>query len=162
MKHHAKEQPGSTFAVDQRTSLQSSEIERRRAHNRTLVVLSKDRSLRTILGSTFQDAGYSVREAVDLDTADQAINTPTPSALVLADGQLGPALWEFCAKQAGGKGGPPMIVLAHDPQDADAARAAGATVCLQLPLPLVDIVACVDQLTSHAATADAARVVNSI
>jgi diguanylate cyclase (GGDEF)-like protein len=45
MKHHAKEQPGSTFAVDQRTSLHGSEVERRRAHSRTLLLLSSDSSL---------------------------------------------------------------------------------------------------------------------
>jgi hypothetical protein len=52
-------------------------------------------------------------------------------------------------------------VLAYDPQDIAQAHAAGATACFQLPLPLVDIVACIDQLTSSGDTADTARAVNS-
>ncbi len=161
MKHHAKEQPGSSFAMDQRTSLQSSEIERRRAHNRVLLLLSDDSSLRAILGSTFRDAGYNVRELASVDGAHRMINPPERSALVLADAQLGPVLWDFCIEHAGGSGGPPIVVLAYDLQDIAKARTAGAAACLQLPLPLVDIVACVDQLTSNGATVDQARVVNS-
>jgi DNA-binding response OmpR family regulator len=162
MKHHAKEQPGSAFAVDQRTSLQSSEIERRRANNRSLLLLSNDRSLRTILGSTLCDAGYTVQEAISVDDAQQIIAAHEPSALVLADAQLGPALWAFCAEQAGDKSGPPMIVLAYDEQQIASAIAAGATACLQLPLPLVDIVACVEQLAYHSDAIDQARVVNCV
>ena len=162
MKHHAKEQPGSAFAVDQRTSLQSSEIERRRAHNRALLLLSDDGSLRAILGSTFRDGGYNVHEVASVDGARRKIDTPKPPALVLADAQLGPALWEFCTEQASDKCGPPIVVLAYDMQDITKARTAGAAACLQLPLPLVEIVACVDQLTSNGDMVDEARVVNSV
>jgi len=161
MKHHAKEQPGSTFAVDQRTNLQSSEIERRRAHNRTLLLLSDDRSLRAILGSTLRDAGYTVHEAASVDSAHRMIDAPERTALVLADAQLGPALWEFCAEQAVDNSGPPTIVLAYDLQEIAQAAAASATACLHLPLPLVDIVAAVEQLTCNSNTLDQARVVNS-
>ena len=161
MKHHAKEQPGSTFAVDQRTSLQSSEIERRRAHDRALLLLSSDRSLRAILGATLRDAGYTVREAVSVDGARQMIDESERTALVLADAQLGLALWEFCAEQAGDNSGPPVIVLAYDLQEIAKAGAANAIACLHLPLPLVDIVACVEQLTSKSDTVDEAWIVHS-
>jgi DNA-binding response OmpR family regulator len=146
MKHHAKAQPGSTFAFDQRTNLKRSEIERRRAYSRTLLLLSDDRSLRAILGSTLRDAGYSVHEMVCVADAYRMIDAPERAALVLADAQLGPALWEFCAKQAGDNSSPPIVVLAYDLQDITNAIAASATSCLRLPLPLVDIVACVEQL----------------
>jgi diguanylate cyclase (GGDEF)-like protein len=159
MKHHAKEQPGSTFAIDQRTSLQSSEIERRRAHNRALLLLSDDSSLRAILGSTFRDGGYNVREVASVSGARQIIDAPERPALVLADAQLGSALWEVCADQAGHTSGLPIVVLAYDIQDIAKASAAGATACLQLPLPLVNIVACVDQLTSNGNGVDEVRLV---
>jgi hypothetical protein len=81
---------------------------------------------------------------------------------VLADAQLGPELWEFCAEQAGEKDSPPIIVLTYDPQDIAQARVVSATTCLQLPLPMVDIVACVDQLTSRSGTVDVARMVNNV
>jgi diguanylate cyclase (GGDEF)-like protein len=162
MKHHAKEQPGSTFAVDQRTSLQSNEIERRRAHNRALLLLSDDSSLRAILGSTFRDSGYDVHEVASVGGAHRMIDAPERYALVLADAQLGPALWELCTEQGGDKSGLPIVVLAYDMQDIAKARTAGAAACLQLPLPLVEIVACVNRLTSNGDTVDEARVVNSI
>ena len=128
---------------------------------RSLLLLSNDRSLRATLGSTFQDAGYSVQEATHVDDAHQKFAAAKRATLVLADAQLGPTLWEFCAAQAGDQGGSPVVVLAYDPQDIEQARAAGVAACLQLPLPLVDIVACVDQLTSQGDTADTVRVVNS-
>jgi DNA-binding response OmpR family regulator len=162
MKHHAKERPGSSFAVDQRTSLLSSEIERRRAHNRVLLLLSDDSSLRAILRSTFHDGGYIVHDQASVDGARRKLDTPRPPALVLADAQLGAALWEFCVEQAGAKSGLPIVVLAYDLQDSAKAVAAGAAACLQLPLPLVDIVACVDQLAGNGDTVDEARVLNSI
>ena len=161
MKHHAKALPGSTFAVDQRTSLQSGEYERRRAHNRALLLLSDDSSLRAILGTTFRDGGYTVREVTSVDGARRMIDAAERSALVLADAQLGPALWEFCTQQVGDKSSPPIVVLAYDTQDIAKAHTAGAAACLQLPLPLVEIVACVEQLTSRDDTVDQARVVNS-
>ncbi len=161
MKHHAKEQPGSTFAIDQRTSLQSSEIERRRTRNRALLILSDDSSLRAIVGSAFRDGGYYVREVKQVNDAQLMIDAPKRAALVLADAQLGSALWEFCIEQASGKSSPPIVVLAYDTQDIAKARSAGVAACLQLPLPLVDIVACVDQLIGNGDTDYEARAVNS-
>ena len=161
MKHHAKERPGSTFAVDQRTNLQSSPIERRHAHSRALLLLSDDSSLRAILRSTFHDGGFNVHDLARVDDARRMIDTPRPPALVLADAQLGVALWELCAEYASDKSGPPIVVLAYDLQDIAKAVAAGATDCLQLPLPLVDIVACVERLTSKGGGANEAGLVSS-
>jgi DNA-binding response OmpR family regulator len=148
MKHHAKEQPGSTFAVDQRTNLQGSEIERRRAHNRTLLLLSNDSSLRAVLRSTFHDGGYNVIELETVDGACHTIEALKRPALVLADAQMGEMLWDLCATHAGACHKLPIVVLAHDARDIARAQATKATTYLQLPLPLIDIVACVEQLMS--------------
>jgi len=161
MKHHAKERPGSTFAVDQRTSLQGSELERRRGHNRTLLLLSNDSSLRAVLRSTFNDAAYSVLEVEHVDSACRTIDALKPPALVLADAQLGELLWHLCAEQAGHPCGLPIVVLVHDVQDIERARAAGATTYLQLPLPLVDILACVEQLINNGDAVEGERAVSS-
>jgi CheY-like chemotaxis protein len=158
MKHHAKEQPGSTYAVDQRTSLQGSEVERRRAFNRTLLLLSGDSSLRAVLRTTFRDAGYNVIELERLDGAYHTIDTLKRPALVLADAQLGEMLWDLCATHSGDHINLPFVVLAHDEQDIARAQAIQATTHLQLPLPLIDIVACVEQLiTGNAASEEKMR-----
>jgi len=65
---------------------------------------------------------------------------------VLADAQLGQALWALCAEQANKRRGPPIVVLAHDDEEIAQAQASGATACLQQPLPLADIVACVARM----------------
>jgi diguanylate cyclase (GGDEF)-like protein len=149
MKHHAKEQPGSSFAVDQRTSLQGADVERRRTRGRALLVLSEDSSLRATLRSTLRDGGYNVHEIASVDHARRMFAGPEQPALILADAQLGSALWELCAERAGAQHGAPIVVLAYNTQDMEQARAAGVAICLQLPLPLVEIVACVEQLISN-------------
>ncbi|HEU5099147.1 MAG TPA: response regulator [Roseiflexaceae bacterium] len=146
MKHHAKEQAGSTFAVDQRSSLQGSEVERRRAHNRTLLLLSNDSSLRAVLRSTFRDGGYNVLEVETLDGACRTIAALQHPAVVLADAQLGQTLWDVCDGHTSNDCNLPIVVLAHDIHDIERAQAAKITAYLQLPLPLIDIVACVEQL----------------
>jgi DNA-binding response OmpR family regulator len=161
MKHHAKERPGSSFAVDQRTSnIQGGEIERRRAHSRGLLLLSDDSSLLAILRSTLRDSGYNVHEVASVDDARQRIDAPDQPALVLADAQLGATLWALCAEQAGEQAGVPIVALAYDMQDIARGRAAGAAACLQMPLPLVDIVACVEQLTCPGDAVEEAYAVN--
>ncbi len=39
-----------------------------------------------------------------------------------------------------------MVVLAHDDEEVARARASGVSICLQQPLPLADIVACVGHM----------------
>jgi GGDEF domain-containing protein len=147
MKHHAKEQPGSSYAVDQRTMPHANEVECRRARRRALMILSEDSSLRATLRSTFHDGGYNVYESASVDHARQKLAALEPPALILADAQVGGALWDLCAERAGNQHSMPIVVLAYDTQDIEQARVAGAT-CLQLPLPLVEILACVEQLIS--------------
>lgn len=159
MKHHAKEQPGSSYAVDQRTGLQGSEVERRRSHSRTLLILSNDSSLRAVLRSTFRDAGYNVHETASVNGARRRIAAAERPALVLADAQIGAALWNLCTEQTREHPGSPMVILAYHSQEIATARAAGA-ICLQLPLPLVEIVACVEQLTGNDDSAEGARAAN--
>jgi diguanylate cyclase (GGDEF)-like protein len=156
MKHHAKEQPGSSYAVDQRTLPQGNEIECRRARSRELMILSEDSSLRATLRSTFHDGGYNVREIASVDQARQKLAPQAAPALILADAQVGAALWDLCGEHDGDHLSTPIVVLAYDTQDIEQARVAGAAACLQLPLPLVEIVACVEQLISKSDAIEAA------
>jgi diguanylate cyclase (GGDEF)-like protein len=150
MKQFAKAQAGSSYAMDQRiadqrVADQSSATERRRAHQRNIVIVSDDGSLRSVLRSTLQGDNYPVQEAADIATLERWLDEEPP-ALVLADAQLGEPLWAFCTAHASVELGPPIVVLAYDDEEVERARAAGATACLQQPLPLTDIVACVGRL----------------
>jgi diguanylate cyclase (GGDEF)-like protein len=145
MKHFAKAQSGSSYAVDQRVARQHAAIERRGMLHRGVLIASGDTSLRSVLRSTIQSDSCLVQEAADIATLRQRLDQ-APPALVLADAQLGEPLWMLCAEYAGEQHRRPIVVLAYDDAEVERAREAGALVCLQLPLPLVDIVACVTQI----------------
>ncbi|MFL5804424.1 MAG: response regulator [Roseiflexaceae bacterium] len=145
MKQFAKAQPGSSYAVDQRVARQHASTERRSARHRGVLIVSDDSSLRAVLRSTLQSDSYPVQEASDIETLLQRLDTDPP-ALVLADAQLGEPLWALCTARDGVRYYPPMVVLAHDDEEVARARASGVSICLQQPLPLADIVACVGHM----------------
>jgi diguanylate cyclase (GGDEF)-like protein len=145
MKQFAKAQPGSSYAVDQRVARQHASTERRSARHRGVLIVSDDSSLRSVLRSTLHSDTYPVQEASDIETLLQRLDSDPP-ALVLADAQLGEPLWALCAARAGVHYYPPMVVLAHDDEEVARARASGVAICLQQPLPLADIVACVSHM----------------
>jgi diguanylate cyclase (GGDEF)-like protein len=162
MKHHAKERPGSAYAVDQRSDVLSPEVEGRRARSRALLIVSDDSSLRTVLCSTLREDGYNVQEIASVTAARRKIASADSPALVLADAQLGAPLWQLCGEQASAQLGTAIVVLAYDEKDFARAQDAGATTSLQLPLPLAEIVACVERLTRSSEVACTARAVNKI
>src|SRR5215213_8984348 len=67
MKHYAKTQPGSSYAVNRRVvpPPRSTPAATRR---RAVLVVSDDASLRLVLRTALTDGGYAVHEAVDLTT----------------------------------------------------------------------------------------------
>jgi len=145
MKQFAKAQPGSSYAVDQRVARQNAATERRSARHRGVLIVSDDNTLRSVLRSTLQSDSYPVQEASDVKMLRERLDADPP-ALVLADAQLGEALWALCAERTGERYCPPMVVLAYDDEEVVRARASGVPVCLQQPLPLADIVACVGHM----------------
>jgi diguanylate cyclase (GGDEF)-like protein len=162
MKHYAKEQPGSSYAVDQRVQPQSSAVERRSVRNRGVLIASDDASLRSVLRATLQDNGYIAHEATTIEALRRQLGAVDAPALVLADAQLGGPLWTVCAAQARELRGPAILVLAYDEGELAQARAAGAAECLQLPVPLADIITAVERLTSRAKDSHHMRSVGTI
>lgn len=146
MKHYAKAQRGSAYAVDQRSSGQGASVERRGLRQRGVLIVSEDGSLRAVLCATLRDGGYQVQEAIGVEALRQQIELPHKPAVVLADADLGAPLWALCAARPGERFHPPIIVLAHDDEEVAQARAAGAAACLQQPLPLADIITCVEHM----------------
>ena len=149
MKHYAKEQPGSSYAVDQRGSIQPAWAERRRPKDRQILLFSADRTLRLVLRTTLEESGYAVQECADPGSAQACLGGPNPPAGLIADAQLGSPLWQLCGQLHAQPRQTPLIVLTYSPIDPAQASAIGAT-WLHLPLPLGDIVAYVDRLTEHA------------
>jgi DNA-binding response OmpR family regulator len=159
MKHYAKEQPGSSYAVDQRAETHGSSVERRGMRSRGVLVASSDASLRTVLLSTFHDNDYIVHQAASVAALRQMIGVEHGPALILADAQLGEPLWALCAERATAQQGPKIVVLAYEEADVQRAHAVGVEDCLRQPLPLVDIVACVERLASSGSLSDDTRTV---
>jgi diguanylate cyclase (GGDEF)-like protein len=151
MKRYAKEQGGSTYAVDQRNSASEhgdrsqSNLPERRGRSRGVLIASHDTSLRTILRSCLRESGYTVFESAGRRSLLQRVAGDHP-AVVLADGELGKPLWDLCASLPN-RAETAVVVLAYDQDIVARARAAGATACLRLPLPLADIVECIDRIT---------------
>lgn len=142
MKHYAKTQPGNSYAVDQRISHQFAHVERRGMHQRSILIVSDDASLRLALRSPLQEKTYQIYEAADIDSFRTLLDHTPPPALIIADAQFGEPLWAFCAAHST----PPMIILAQDDEEIAQAKTIKTAICLQLPLPLADILLCVDRL----------------
>jgi diguanylate cyclase (GGDEF)-like protein len=152
MKRYAKEQGGSTYAVDQRkpaqwreAPAQTQSIDRRGQRQRGVLIASDDSSLRVVLRSTLRESGYTTYEAADAAAVRWRISADHP-AVVVADAQLGAPLWKLCGDSERAQSGPAIVVLAYEDECIARARSAGAEACLRLPLPLTDIVACVERL----------------
>jgi diguanylate cyclase (GGDEF)-like protein len=154
MKHYAKTRPGSTFAVDKRAAKQSTDIERRGARQRAVLIVSDDSSLRVVLRTTLQEDGYLVMEADNAEILRQPILADDRPPIMIADAQLGEPLWALCTSCIPASAKSLLVVLAHDDDHVAQARVAGAAMCLRQPLPLAEIVACVDQLITAACDLD--------
>jgi diguanylate cyclase (GGDEF)-like protein len=140
MKHYAKTQPGSSYAVNRRMAPPKSVPSATR--RRGVVVVSDDSSLRVVLRTALGDGGYTVYEALDLAALPSEIKDDPRSLVLLADARLGAPLWAFCRKQIAGSGFAVIILAASAAEEADA-RAAGASDVLRQPLPIDEVIECV-------------------
>jgi DNA-binding response OmpR family regulator len=154
MKHYAKTQPGSSYAVDRRTAGQAAQTEQYSTRRRVVQVLSDDASLRAVLHATLRDAGYAVQEVADAGALGRAPDSAEAPVALLADARLGAPLWAHCQAHAADAHQPPIVVLAASDAEEVQARIAGVAACLRQPLPVTDIV----DRVAHVASAVARRV----
>jgi DNA-binding response OmpR family regulator len=161
MKHYAKTQSGSSYAVDQRIASQDTSVERRGIRQRGVMIASDDGSLRAVLRSTLQHDGHLIQEASGIDALRQQLISDDRPAVVLVDAHLGEPLWKLCAEQPTTPLRPPIIVLAHDDEEVAQAQAVGMSICLRLPLPLAEIATSVERAIagSHNRPEDATRII---
>ncbi|GAB4216343.1 MAG: hypothetical protein OHK0022_57360 [Roseiflexaceae bacterium] len=145
MKHFAKAMEGSSFAVDQRVNDAGVEIERRVPRNRSVVIASTDASLRTVLRTALQEHRYAVIEVDTAGLLTQTLEQPEQPAVILADAQLGDPLRAFCSDRAS-LSAPPIVLLTYGNDQDSWGHLVAAQ--LHLPLPLADVLAQVDRLTT--------------
>lgn len=146
MKHYAKLQSGSYYAIDQRSSYQPYLLDRRLTVARHLIVASADTSLRNLLDVTLQRAGYTVQTATTIEGMEALLGAGGVQG-VIADAQLGRSLWPVCARFAAQPQPPGIVVLTYGDVQADVL--APDVIMLQIPLPLADIVTCLDGLIAQ-------------
>jgi CheY-like chemotaxis protein len=142
MKHYAKTQLGSSFAVNG-GSLRPPRSRLAATRRRDVVVVSDDASLRVVLHTALADGGYAVHEAVDLPTRPCDVADGAMLVVLLADARIGEPLWAFCRAQVVDPDGPAIIILTASATEEVQARAAGVATVLCQPLPINDVIDCV-------------------
>jgi diguanylate cyclase (GGDEF)-like protein len=150
VKHYAKLQPGSSYAINQRVEQAETDVERRLMRLRDILLISEDMSLRTVLGQAFRKQGYVTHDVPDPQHIPQLLTSQAASLFLVVDAHLGHRAEELCAMCRDMKPTPPVVVLTYSSEQTAHFRQCGATACLQEPLPLADVVTCVERLMIHA------------
>ncbi|MBC8163357.1 MAG: response regulator [Roseiflexaceae bacterium] len=148
MKDYAKLQPGSSYAIDQRSVSLPLQRDRWQNSGRQMLVASADGSLRTLLESTLQHAGLQVRTAGSAEELEQRLAHTAPQGIV-ADAQFG-ALLAAEHIQATTRQARPPFVLVLTYSAAESTTVMPGYEVLQMPLPLADVVTRIEQLLQQA------------
>lgn len=115
MKHVAKSRPGSSYAMDMRSSAPVAlRSERRGTDYRQIVVISNDKTLVNILRQVLNERGYPVVEAASPLQANSIIARTNQPPLIIADSQLGTALNEVYDELALDQ---PLLIIAGANED---------------------------------------------
>jgi diguanylate cyclase (GGDEF)-like protein len=145
MKRYAKAQNGNRYAIDQRIIRVDPNTERRGVRRR-VTIMSNDASLRSVLRATLYDQNCVVYEFVSADGFKQWAKSMCEPHLIVADAQLGPQLWTLLSELPTGASQPSTIVLFQDDHEIASAPRHINAVFLRQPLPLADVIACVERL----------------
>lgn len=134
MKQYAKQQPGSTYAVDIRTaSDQPIEHDRRGAPPPPALIISDDEDLRKSIAPTIIAANLRVLDAPTVLDAERLLAYHPQTALVIADARLGMRLRDLCRKLTEHQPELPIVMLA-EPDDPYTAASGAMYRVLFLPL----------------------------
>ncbi len=134
MKQYAKQQPGSTYAVDIRTSSdQPIEHDRRGAPPPPALIISDDEDLRKALAPIIIAANLRVLDAPTVLDAERLLAYHPQTALVIADARLGTRLRDLCRKLTEHQPELPIVMLV-EPDDPYVAAPGALYRVLFLPL----------------------------
>lgn len=147
MKHYAKQQPGSFYAVDVRTANDRDVPEDRRGRwLPTVALLIPDAGLSDWLRGALQREGYRTLQAPNIPEANALMTHVSDLSLVVADVQLGDSFWEFVETCRTGRPSVPLLICSTRAADEQIAHAHGAGVYIQQPFQIHQFLACVAQL----------------
>lgn len=134
MKQFAKQQPGSSYAVDGRGDRERSFSEERRgARLPTILLISEDHALRSFLRAALQGEGYRLLEAPGVLDAHALLAHEIDVALIIADARLGDLLWEVADTMRNDIPNVPLVIISTRPEDEAIGLQHGARVFIQQP-----------------------------
>ncbi len=146
MKQFSKQQAGSSYAVDVRSDRdQLVRPERRGSRLPTVLLISADAPLRTLLQTALKSADYRTLEAPGILEANALLAHEHDLVLIVADARLGVPLWELADNLRAELPDVPLIVLATRPEDEETSFDRGARAVIQQPLQTQQFLACVAQ-----------------
>lgn len=146
MKQYAKQQPGSTFAVDVRSATeQPIDHDRRGAPPPPALVISADSALRQSLEALLTDSELRALDAPTVLDAERLLSYYPDTTLIIADARLGVRLRELCRTMAEHQPALPIVILA-EPSDTLAKAAGALHRLLALPVNDEQLRATIDEL----------------
>jgi diguanylate cyclase (GGDEF)-like protein len=134
MKQFAKQEPGSSYAIDVRGQKEDAIPEDRRGSKLpTVLLIVHDTDLRQFLRIALQNGGYRTLEAPGVLEANALLAHEPELALIVADVRLGDQLWEMVDDLAESKPDAPLMAITLQERDEIAGRAHGMTLFLRQP-----------------------------
>ncbi|KAB8144652.1 response regulator [Chloroflexia bacterium SDU3-3] len=134
MKHYAKQQPGSSYAIDVRGPEELAlEPDRRGAAIPAVLLISADAPLHGLLGTSMRDQGYRVFEAKSVPDAHALLAQAFDLALIVVDARLGEPLWELATTVQESTPDTPVLALLTRAEDAAYADAHQVAARIQQP-----------------------------
>ena len=150
MKQFAKQQPGSSYAVDVRVGRdQQVAAERRGSHLPAILLISADAQLRGMLQSALQDAHYRTLEAPGILEANALLAYEPNPTVIAVDARLGAALWEMADTLRVGMPQVPLLVLATRAEDEQISFEHGARAVIRQPFQIQQFLEYVAQFARH-------------
>lgn len=150
MKQFAKQQPGSAYAIDGRsTSNQPVLEERRGSHVAAVMVVSADPTLRRMLQQALMAEGYRTLEAPGVPEAHVLLTYELKIALVIVDRSAGDAVWEFVESLQEPSPPIPFILISRDQADEAPGKEHGAVAFIRQPVQIQQVLSLAAQVILH-------------
>jgi DNA-binding response OmpR family regulator len=139
MKTYAKQQPGSSYAVDIRTAHPEAVPDDRRGKRLpTVLLISSDSGLVSMLRGLLEEQGYRVLEAPGILAAHALLAHTSDTSVIVADARLGDSLWELAAVLQANSPVVQLIVLSTRAEDRETSLLHGAHGYVQQPFHAQD------------------------
>jgi diguanylate cyclase (GGDEF)-like protein len=117
MKTFAKQQPGSSYAIDGRVGGSIADGDRRGIRMAGILLVSADRDLCGWLSRSLHDTGYRTFDAPGILEAHTLLARELDLALVVIDATLGDGMWELIRSNEQSARVVPVLVLSQSATD---------------------------------------------